>query len=64
VQLKVEEKPCQAKRERKICALTFKLVRHCEGVSAVGNPDGLSACLAVPENGTAAWIATSLRASQ
>jgi hypothetical protein len=34
VQLKVEGKPCQAKRERKICALTFKRVKS-EGVSTV-----------------------------
>jgi hypothetical protein len=34
VQLKVEEKPCQAKRERKIRALAFKLVKS-EGVSTV-----------------------------
>ncbi|MDR2625333.1 MAG: hypothetical protein LBC37_03290 [Zoogloeaceae bacterium] len=34
VQLKVEEKPCQAKRERKTCALTFELVKS-EGVSDV-----------------------------
>jgi hypothetical protein len=28
VQLKVEEKPCQVKRERKIHALTFKFVKN------------------------------------
>jgi hypothetical protein len=34
VQLKVEEKPCQVKRERKTHALTFNLVKS-EGVSTV-----------------------------
>jgi hypothetical protein len=34
------------------------------GPQARGNPDGLSVCLAAPDDQTAAWIATSLRASQ
>jgi large subunit ribosomal protein L34 len=62
VHTKVEEKPCQAKRERKTYALTFKFVKS-EGCKARGNPDSRSAYFVIPENWTAAWIATSLRAS-
>jgi hypothetical protein len=44
-----------------LCALTFKFVKS-EGRKARGNPDSRSAYFVIPENWTAAWIAT-LRAS-
>jgi hypothetical protein len=40
------------------------IFRHCEGLQARGNPDGLADCSGVLEGCTAAWIAASLRSSQ
>jgi hypothetical protein len=34
------------------------IFRHCEGLQACGNPDGLTASEGVSEGRTAAWIAT------
>jgi hypothetical protein len=48
-------------RTQNLCA--HLQTRQKRGREHRGNPDGLSASFVVPENGTAAWIATSLRSS-
>jgi hypothetical protein len=61
-QSKVEENLAkQSTNAKSVCLPSNSSLR---GPQARGNPDGLSASFVVPENGTAAWIATLLRASQ
>jgi hypothetical protein len=62
VRSKVEEK--SAKQSVSANPMRSPLISSLRGPQARGNPNGLSAPFAVPENGTAVWIATALRASQ